>query len=277
MKKTLTELNTHEFVSILLHYNPKQAITISFDDADNGDTFIGTYDEILELSLDRLNYPGNVLAGMMDSIFDYNMNLDQTDTVEYLHYRTKGFDPDLTAAFLNDMKLEVRDIFHTIMNDLGSQEEFEKWKEASTSELNTALDILERKCKGFAGKTPPPQKTILSPDCANMTDADNSISGPAVLSDRMEELMGKASNLFKDGNWHNDNKKEYAVFLRCLYCKATYQSWDEVKYVKWTSLPIKPMANGNLPTISQLKDSMKNYSDVADGGKRRQYEILLNQ
>lgn len=95
------------------------------------------------------------------------------------------------------------------------------------------------------------------------------------LSTRMQEYLDKAAGYFPNGRWHNDERKEYAVFLKALYCKVFFKDWKN--NVRWSKLPISPLKDGTLLTIDQLKGAMKGYDEILDNGLRKSFEDLFNK
>ncbi|HOE75557.1 MAG TPA: hypothetical protein PLK07_03060 [Rectinema sp.] len=93
------------------------------------------------------------------------------------------------------------------------------------------------------------------------------------LSERAEELLNKAEGYLVNGHWHNNDKKEYAIFLKVFYCRIARKDWRN--NVRWVSLPIRPLADGTTLTVDQLKGALRSYDEPLDGGIRIRFENIL--
>ncbi len=89
MKKSLLELNTEEFVAVLLGISPTQRISIHLkgEDVDDEDELIGTYEQISGV-LEK--FP-ELHKQFEEKFFDYDMSIDETETMQYLQHRTLSF------------------------------------------------------------------------------------------------------------------------------------------------------------------------------------------
>lgn len=85
------------------------------------------------------------------------------------------------------------------------------------------------------------------------------------MSPEMTELVAKVPNLIIDGIWQGTAIKEYAIFLKALSMKAFGLGKDE--NIRWKDLPISPMKDNKVVTINQLRNAMRRYVAVKDGGK----------
>lgn len=97
--------------------------------------------------------------------------------------------------------------------------------------------------------------------------------GSIVLSDAMKSYLKKASSYFENGRWHNDDKLEYAIFLRAFY-KVLF-SKDEKFNTFWKRLPILPLKDGTTPTSVDLTNAMRRYDEKEKGGVYSMFVLLL--
>lgn len=117
-----------------------------------------------------------------------------------------------------------------------------------------------------------PEEPVDEIDDEKENDTDTATT-EVPLSTRMQEYLTKAAGYFQNGRWHNDERKEYAVFLKTLYCKVFFKDWKN--NVRWSKLPISPLKDGTLLTIDQLKGAMKGYDEILDNGLRKTFEDLF--
>lgn len=116
---------------------------------------------------------------------------------------------------------------------------------------------------------------LLSRSSGNASETTGEQSPAFVFSDRMQEHLDKAKAYIKDAHWWNDDKKQYAIFLKVLYCKVFRKDWSN--NVRWVKLPIYPLRDGTQLTISQLKGALRDYNDDDYGGIRKTFENLFQQ
>lgn len=88
--------------------------------------------------------------------------------------------------------------------------------------------------------------------------------GAIILSETMKSYLRKASAYFKDGRWYNDDKFEYAVFLRAFY--KTLFGKEGAFNVYWGKLPVLPLQDGTILTPRKLTDQLRKYQEKVHGG-----------
>lgn len=113
----------------------------------------------------------------------------------------------------------------------------------------------------------------IEPSTQGTSDNSDMPHSPIVISSRMQTFLDKAKSYFPDDHWWNDEKKQYAIFLKVLHCKVFRKEWSN--NVRWIKLPIVPLKDGTLLTISQLKGALRDYDDEIDGCYRTTFENLL--
>lgn len=102
------------------------------------------------------------------------------------------------------------------------------------------------------------------------------VQPPAIIiSDRMKEYLDKAKDYIKGGHWWNNNKKQYAIFLKVLYCKVFHKEWSN--YVRWIDLPLYPLRDGTQLSIPQIKGALRGYDATKDGGVRKSFEKIFDK
>ena len=267
MTKKLLDLTTREFAAVLLRYSPKQSITIqspSLPGKKIVQEFSGNYDQIIE----ALSGDPGMQEVFVDWLFDYRLFLDETDTIKYMQYRTDRFDPDLTRAFIKDLELQASSLLDEAKDIYRDPEQYDSWKKKNAVMLNDALAFLYDKCK-------PADRdgSIVREQTSSSEDAINEVNG-VILSTRMEHYLSKAAPLFIDGRWHNNDRLEYAVFLKVLYLKVYRLDWETTKRVMWNKVILNPLADGTLLDSRQFTEAMKRYSDNSDGIRTR-FEKML--
>lgn len=147
MKKDLLQLTTYEFASVLLGHSPKYHMTLRVkgEDGKEPDELIGTYKDLMETIAD---FP-DLKKQVEDTCFDYDMELDEPDTIRYMRHRTEDFNPDLTKALLNELDFEEFEIFDEIEYELHDSEKFRLWKSTSTYSFYRAKGFLRDKVEQF--------------------------------------------------------------------------------------------------------------------------------
>lgn len=290
MTKELFDLTTYEFVAILLGYSPKQRFSIappSFGKF-NFYPYEGTYWEIYEQLSDSIG----LQMLFSEQFFDYSTRIDRVGAINYLRHRTDNYSPDLTEALLEDMNAVETKILKEIRCDYQNEEQYQLWFATSTSAYFKVKTILEKKYdeskKDTVDIALSPQNvvsrhhgnlesdsTLASSRNHNNGNADNADTSHSVVSvsSRLSEYLAKASSLFVDGRWHNNDRKEYAVFLKVLFCIVCFKKWDNK--VPWRRLPIQPLQNGTLLSSRQFTEAMKEYDESIDGGIRDRFDRLL--
>lgn len=125
----------------------------------------------------------------------------------------------------------------------------------------------------IAGTTPSTEP--IKNDSTRYSISESTISNhrKRMLSDKMEELIGYASELIIGETWQGDDIKEYGIFLKALSMSAFYLGKDD--NIRWKDLPIFPMSDGHCPTIQNLRDAMRRYKEPKDGGKLKMYLSIL--
>lgn len=122
--------------------------------------------------------------------------------------------------------------------------------------------------------TPSAGITPVQKEEQNQTFPPDSV-GNLILSDKMKSYLKKASDYFSNGHWWNSDKKQYAIFLKVLYCKVFRKEWSN--NVRWIELPICPLRDGTLLSILQLKSALRGYDDAKDGGVRKSFENVFDK
>lgn len=97
--------------------------------------------------------------------------------------------------------------------------------------------------------------------------------GTIILSETMKSYLRKASAYFKDGRWHNDDKFEYAVFLRAFY--KTLLGKEGAFNVYWGKLPIFPLQDGTILSPRKLTDQLRKYDEKMHEGICEDFENLF--
>lgn len=93
------------------------------------------------------------------------------------------------------------------------------------------------------------------------------------ISSRVQEHLDKAKVYFIKGRWHNNDKMEFAIFMKALSCKIFHRDWSG--YAKWVGLPILPLQDGTILTVNQIKGVLRGYSDDIHDGIRQRFVRLL--
>ncbi len=290
MTKDLFDLTTYEFVAILLGYSPKQRFSLAPPSIGkvNFYPYEGTYWEIYE----QLSGSYGLQMLFSEEYFDYSTRIDRVGAINYLRHRTDNYSPDLTEALLEDMNAVETQLFNEIRCNYQNEEQYQSWFASSTSAYFKVKTILEKKNdeskKDTIDITLSPHNvdsrhhgdresdsTLASSRNQNNGNADNADTSHSVvsISSRFSEYLAKASSLFVDGRWHNNERMEYAVFLKVLFCIVCFKEWDNK--VPWRKLPIQPRQNGTLLSSRQLTEAMKNYEESIDGGIRNGFDMLL--
>ena len=152
MKKLLEQLTTSEFVAVILGISPRKVLEFNSGFGPYR-KYEGTYDEILSaIRADRGLITSDYYTYAIEHLFDYDMQLERTDIIKYLRYRTEGFDPDLTAAFLKDMEQCGHQLINENKHNFHTQEEFDQWESSSASIYFRARDYLISKCERFVAE-----------------------------------------------------------------------------------------------------------------------------
>lgn len=147
MKKQLFELSTYEFAAVLLGYSPRQTMEmhITKEDGTSSDKIVGTYDEIMSVFRAFPEHAKRVEA----ILFDYDMDIDKTDAIKYIRFRTENYDPELTVSFYHDLDTTGFFLFDEIEADYETPEEYKRWKATSTYEYHSVLEMLRQKVMKF--------------------------------------------------------------------------------------------------------------------------------
>lgn len=119
------------------------------------------------------------------------------------------------------------------------------------------------------------EKTISS--SPSEVEADTSSNQPPSfeLPEKMQVCLKKAKEFFIDGRWWNSDKKQYAIFLKVLYCAVYEKTWHN--NVRWDDLPIFPLRDGTILTTSQLKGALRTKDDVNGQKYRVSFENLFKK
>ncbi len=88
--------------------------------------------------------------------------------------------------------------------------------------------------------------------------------GNIILSEFMMTYLSNAGSYFKNGRWRDNNKFEYAVFLKAFY-KVLHGKDGEFN-VRWSTLPIFPLQDGTIMTPRNLTDALRPYDKKLHGG-----------
>lgn len=125
-----------------------------------------------------------------------------------------------------------------------------------------------------------PSSAGSAPESSSPTNADSVSNAPEIQdsifeeSDRMQEYLNKAKEYLKGDRWWNTNKKQYAIFLKVLFCRVFNKTWSN--NVRWVQLPIYPLRDGTQLTITQLKGALRGYDETIDGGTRKSFEKIFD-
>ena len=292
MKKLIEQLTTSEFVAVILGVSPK--IELEFN-AGFGPyrKYVGTYDEILSaIRADRGLISSYYYNYAIECLFDYDMQLSKTDITKYLRDKTDGFDPDLTTSLLEDLADAESKLMHEIEPSFPSPEEFEQWKKKALAPYKRTINFLKRKCgclepqgliessvlnSAETSDTGGGASDIVPLDIQKKTEKteEDKAQNPNHYSPRIAEHLDKAKNYIINGRWHNNDKKEYAIFLRALHCKLYHKQWNN--NIIWKKIPVLPLENGSVPTRRDFTNAMRKYDETSDAHIRIQFEELLNR
>ena len=190
-------------------------------------------------------------------------------------------------------------VFKHIEADYQDKSEFERWKDSSTSTYYRAKSFLSSKCAEFRrkkllssfandGETEPCVSELTSDNLQSVSESETppvsdhsvSLSDKAdhsirFDSDRLNRFYDKVGQLFINGCWHNNDRMEYAIFLKVLYCIVYRKGWD--KNVSWEKVTRYPLQDGTHLNPKQLAQKMKFYNDADHDGIKKHFEELLNE
>lgn len=96
-----------------------------------------------------------------------------------------------------------------------------------------------------------------------------------IIPDDMQVLLDKAKHYFPEGRWWNNDRRQYAIFMKALYCKVYDKEWTN--NVRWVDLPNFPLKDGTTLTVVQIKTAIRNYNDKKDGKFRLTFENLFKK
>lgn len=229
MKKEIFDLTIEEFTRLLLDYEKKYQLEVTYNDKTKK-VFEGTLMKLLEFA----EYNMELQNMLMAECFDYDITLDKLDIYNYLEFKTSYFNPEKVKIILEEMNFFYCMIYLEDIDKQAHEEYISKGKEIPMIEcrlpdekryLLPNYELMREHV--FPGRDFIYTCTIslLKEKCKNINSSDLKL--PEKLNtNRAKKYIYKALcngiiERYNDGlKKKGITKAQLAYFLECIYCKG---------------------------------------------------------